>query len=70
MLVLGINRILNWCQITTGWGTYTCPIKEIDGQLFFKFKGEWHKVIDYLAENAHEMVSINGKNILRLFKKE
>ena len=36
MLVLGINRILKWVQITTGWGTYTCPTKEINGELFFK----------------------------------
>ena len=38
MLVLGINKILNWCQITTGWGTYTCPIKEVNGEMFFKLK--------------------------------
>ena len=34
MLVLGINRILNWCQITTGGRRYTCPTKEINGKLF------------------------------------
>lgn len=48
MLVLGVMKILGWCQITTGRGTYTCPIKEINGEDYFKFKGEWHKVIDYL----------------------
>lgn len=38
MLILGINRILNWLQITTGGRSYTCPTKEINGELFFKFK--------------------------------
>ena len=35
MLVLGVNRILKWCQITTGGRRYTCPTKEINGELFF-----------------------------------
>ena len=38
MLVLGVNRILKWCQITTGGRRYTCPTKEIDGELFFCLK--------------------------------
>ena len=49
MLVLGINKILNWRQITTGWGTYTCPIKEVNGEMFFKFKKIWHPVAEYLS---------------------
>mgnify|MGYP004464128579 FL=1 len=36
MLVLGVNRILKWCQITTGGRRYTCPTKEINGELFFR----------------------------------
>lgn len=51
MLILGINKILKWVQITTGSGTYTCPIKEINGVLFFKFKNVWHKVLDYMPKN-------------------
>jgi len=50
MPILGINKVLNWLQITTGTGTYTCPTKEINGELFFKFKNAWHKVIDYLPK--------------------
>ena len=46
MLVLGVNKILHWVQITTGWGQYTCPTKEINGELFFKFKNKWHRVVD------------------------
>ncbi len=38
MLILGINKICNWCQITTVTGKYTCPIKEINGELFFSFQ--------------------------------
>ncbi|HBC32476.1 MAG TPA: hypothetical protein DC024_14675 [Clostridiales bacterium] len=55
MLVLSINRILKWVQITTGWGKYTCPIKEINGELFFKFKNEWHKVMDFTSELTTEL---------------
>ena len=51
MLVLGINKILEWCQITSGGRTYTCPTKYIDGKLFFKFKRVWHPVSDYISEH-------------------
>ena len=44
MLVLGINKILNWCHITSGGRNYTCPTKLIDGKLFFHFKKEWYSV--------------------------
>lgn len=40
MLILGINNVLNWVQITTGSGTYTCPMDNRDGELYFKFKNE------------------------------
>ena len=69
MLVLGINKILNWCQITTGWGKYTCPIKEINGELFFKFKREWHKVADYISDHADELVEEGGRIFSKPFKK-
>ena len=38
MLVLGVNKILKWCQIVSNGRTYTCPTKEINGKLFFHFK--------------------------------
>lgn len=69
MLVLGINRILKWVQITTGWGKYTCPTKEINGELFFKFKNEWHKVMDFTSEFTTELVSEGGKIISQKIKK-
>ncbi len=47
MQVLGINHILKWVQIFSSGRRYTCPTKDINGELFFKFKNEWHKVIDY-----------------------
>lgn len=53
MLILGINNVLNWVQITTGCGTYTCPMKEINGEKFFKFKGEWHRVSDYVTDHVN-----------------
>jgi len=69
MLELGINRILKWVQITTGWGAYTCPTKEINGELFFKFKNEWHKVMDFTLELTTELVSEGEKIIFRQIKK-
>ena len=36
-------------QIVADSGRYiTCPVKEIDGQWYFKFKEQWHKVYDYV----------------------
>ena len=69
MLVLGINRILKWVQITTGGGRYTCPTKEINGELLFKFKNEWHKVIDFTSEHTTELISEGEKFISRTIKK-
>lgn len=54
MTVLGINHICNWVQISNGWGRYTCPTEERDGELYFKFKNEWHKVEDYTSEYTTE----------------
>ena len=39
-------------QITTGYGTYTCPTKEVDRESFFKFKNVWYKVSDYMPKNS------------------
>lgn len=69
MLILGINKILNWLQITTGERRYTCPTKEINGELFFKFKNEWYRAIDYVSEHTAELISEGGKNISRKFIK-
>lgn len=69
MLVLGINRILKWVQITTGWGTYTCPTKQVNDELFFKFKNKWYRVIDFTSEFTTELVSEEGKNISRKLEK-
>ena len=69
MLVLGINKILEWCQITSGGRTYTCPTKIINGELLFQFKGSWHKVAEYLADHVEELVDDGGKILSRPFKK-
>ena len=65
MLVLGINRILKWVQIVSGGRRYTCPTKEINGELFFVFKRSLHKVIDFTSEHTTELVSIGEKIISR-----
>jgi len=69
MLVLGINKICKWCQITTGGRRYTCPTKEIDGKLFFAFKKGWHLVSDYVSNSAEELVDEGGKIFSRPFKR-
>lgn len=50
MTVLCINYVLNWVQIYSGRGRYTCPMQDRDGELYFKFKNKWHKVKDYTSE--------------------
>lgn len=69
MLVLGINKILDWCQIVSDGRTYTCPTKEINGQLFFRFKRIWHPIAEFISDNAHELVEEGGKIFSRPFKK-
>lgn len=69
MLVLGVNKISNWCQITTGSGTYTCRTKEIDGVLCFIFKKTWHPVAKFISKNAEELVQVGDKIISQPFTK-
>jgi hypothetical protein len=69
MEVLGINKILNWCQITTGVGTYTCKTKEIDGKLQFKFKRAWHPIENFVSEKTIELVKEGGTVFSRPFSK-
>ena len=54
MMVLGINHVLKSVQIISGGRRYTCPTKEINGELLFKFKNEWHKVIDFTSKFTSE----------------
>ena len=68
MLVLGVNKILKWCQIVTISGTYTCPTKIIDGVLHFRFKNQWHKVIDFISEHAEELIEENGRIFSRKYR--
>ena len=67
MLVLGVNSILKWVQIATGGSRYTCPTKEMNGELYFRFKNKWHRVKDYVSEHTDELVQENGKVFSRKF---
>ena len=70
MTIFGINRVCNWVQIfSDSCRTYTCPTKEINGELFFIFKREWHLVAKYLNEHTIELVEEGGKLISRLVSK-
>ena len=46
MLILSINEVLNWVSITTGGRKYTCPIKRINGELFFNLKMNGIKLLN------------------------
>ena len=67
MLVLGVNKILGWCQIVSGGRRYTCFTKEIDGQLHFVFKKAWHPVAEYISDHAEELVREGGRVFSRPF---
>ena len=69
MLILGINRVLNWCQVLVGGRRYTCPTKMINGKLFFIFKKAWHPVSEYVSEHTTELVEESGILTSRLIKK-
>lgn len=69
MLILGINRVLKWVQVTTGGRSYTCPMKEVDGVLYFHFKKEWHKVMDFVSDHTTELVEEGGKIFSRRISK-
>lgn len=68
MLVLGVNKILGWCQIVSNGIRHTCPTKYINGVLHFRFKKEWFKVSDFKSDNLEELVEVAGKVIGRPFK--
>ena len=68
MLVLGVNRILKWCQIVSNGRRYTCPTKSIDSKLFFRFKNAWHPVAEFISDSAQELVQEGGKVFSRPFK--
>lgn len=68
MLVLGINKILKWCQVLYNGRKYTCQTKEIDGKLFFYFKKEWHSVAQYMSKYTDELVKEGGKIFSRPFR--
>lgn len=68
MLILSVNKILKWCQITTGERRYTCPTKIIDGKLYFHFKRTWHPVANYISDHTHELVEEGGRIFSRTFR--
>ena len=70
MRIFGVNSILHWVQVFADSGRkFTCPTKEINGELFFHFKNEWHRVADYVFEHTTELVSVGDRIIERKFKK-
>ena len=41
-----------YVQFRTHGCHYNGPLKEIDGEWYFKFYGDWHKVNDYVTETT------------------
>lgn len=68
MLVLGVNKWHNWCQIIFNGSRYTCPTKIVNGKLHFKFKKIWYPVAEFIADNAEELINEGGKIFSRPFK--
>lgn len=58
MLVLGIVDTTNakWCQVLVDGRRYTRTVKEIDGELFFKFKNAWHPIAQYVSDHAEVLM--------------
>lgn len=53
MHIANISIPFNQLQVCSDCGRrYTCPIQEINGEQYFKFKGEWHKVETYTTPNT------------------
>lgn len=69
MRILSVNKVMELCQITTGGRRYSCPTKEINGQLCFLFKKVWHPIMDFLGEGTEELVREGGKLISKAIKK-
>ena len=57
LVVLGINRVLNWCQILCNGRKYTCPTKIIEGELYFSFKNKWHSVAEFSDSSTEVLLS-------------
>lgn len=55
MADISISTILKpyWVQIFTHGCHYNCPIKEVNGEWLFKFKGVWLKVDEYVDEYTY-----------------
>ncbi len=67
-LILGVNKILGWVQIVAHGCRYTCPTKEIDGKLCFRFKNSWHVVEDHVGELTTMLVEEEGKVFTKRYR--
>ena len=50
MKIFSINDVLKWCQVFSNGRKHTCYTKMVDNNLYFKFKGKWHVVSEYVTE--------------------
>lgn len=53
MTLFAINYVLKCVQVyssSSGGKTYNCPMRMINGEWFFHFKKQMHKVAEYTTE--------------------
>jgi len=52
MIIFVVNKATEMVQLYTHGAKYSCPMKEQDGELFFRFKSIWYPVNKYIDNNT------------------
>lgn len=50
--VAAISKFVHSCIVCHEGRHYDCPIEEKEGEQYFKFLKQWHKVDDYADEST------------------
>ncbi len=73
MIIDGFNTFLKTTVVINENGRYQCPIELHNGEWFFYFKRQWHRIDDYISDNATicEVDYKDGKTLrVRPYKKK
>lgn len=52
MVIFVVNKTTEMVQLYTHGAKYSCPMKEQDGELFFRFNSIWYPVNKYIDNNT------------------
>lgn len=55
IIVMTISKLIDAVIIFTHGARYTCPTKEVDGELMFWFKQKWRKVADHVIDATDDL---------------